>query len=65
MQEVEALRYVNLVIFCLDPCELIHDLIAPFVEAFVPDVHLRIQYPEETKALLREDFDWNIHDLRI
>ena len=45
MQKVEAVRNVYLAILLLDPGQLVYDLVAPFVHAFVTDVHLRIQYP--------------------
>ena len=42
MQEVEAMRDVYFIVFGLYPCELIYDLIAPFVHTFVAYVHLGI-----------------------
>jgi len=63
MQEVETLGNMDLIILCLNPRELIHNFISPLVKTFVADVHLRIQYPQEAKALAREHADWNVHDL--
>ena len=65
MQKVEARRDVNLFILSFDPGELVHDLVAPLVEAFVPDVHLRVEDPKEAETLLREYFYGDVHNLRI
>ena len=49
----------------LDPCKLVHDLIAPLVHALVAYVHLRVQDPQETEAFLWQSLHWYVHYLRI
>lgn len=56
---------MNLFILSLDPGELVHYFVAPLVEAFVTDVHLRVEDPKEAEALLREYLHGDVHDLRI
>ena len=53
MQEVEPMRNVDLAILRLNPGQLVNDFIAPLVHTLVPDVHLRIQYPQEAKSFVR------------
>ena len=65
MQKVEARRDVNLFILSFNPGELVDDLVAPLVEAFVPDIHLRVEDPKEAEALLGEYLNGDVHDLRI
>ena len=65
MQKVEAWRDVNLFILSFNPGKLVHDLVAPLVEAFVPDIHLRVEDPKEAEALLREYLYGDVHNLRI
>ena len=65
MQEVEAVRNVNLVVLGLDPGELIHHLVAPLVHALVADVHLAIQDPEKAEAFDCKVLDRYIDDLLV
>ena len=53
MKEVEAVRDMNLFIIGLDPSNLVDYFVAPLVHTFVAYVHLRVQDPQKTEALLR------------
>ena len=65
MQEVETVRDVNLFILGLDPCQLVDHLVPPLVHALVPDVHLRVEDPEEAEPFVRELFDGDVDDLLV
>jgi hypothetical protein len=51
MQKVKSMGSMYLRILSLHPGKLINHFIPPLVHAFISDVHLRIEDPEETKAL--------------
>ena len=56
---------MDLFVLGLDPCQLVHDLIAPLVHALVANVHLRVEDPQEAEAFFGEHFDWNVHNFRV
>ena len=53
------------VVFCFDPCQLVDNLISPFIHALVSNMHLRIEYPKETEALRSQILNRNIDDLLV
>lgn len=65
VQEVEAMADVNFVILGLDPSQLVDDFVAPLVHAFVADVHLRIEDPQEAEALGGQVLDGDVDDLLV
>jgi hypothetical protein len=56
---------MNLAVLGFNPCELIDDLVAPFIHAFISNMHLRVKDPEEAETLGGEGFNWDIDDLLI
>lgn len=52
MEEIEALGDVNFGVLCFNPSDLIDNFVTPFVHAFVANVHLGVEDPEEAKAFL-------------
>ena len=65
MQEVKAVRNVYLAILLFNPGQLVNDFVAPLIHALVPDVHLRVQHPQEAKAFVWKHLNWNVYDLLI
>lgn len=65
MQEVEAVRDVNLLVLGLDPCQLVHHLVPPLVHALVANVHLRVEDPQEAEAFVGELLDGDVDDLLV
>lgn len=51
VQKVKAMADMDLVVFGFDPSQLIDNFVTPFVHAFVANIHLRIEYPQEAEAL--------------
>ena len=42
MKEVKSVTDMDLIILCLDPGQLVYNLISPFVHAFITNMHLGI-----------------------
>ena len=61
MQKIEAVRYMDLAVFDFYPSELINDLVAPLIHAIISNVHLGVEYPQETKAFGREILYGYVH----
>jgi hypothetical protein len=40
---------MNLLVFSFDPSELVNYFVSPFIHALIPNMHLRIQNPEEAE----------------
>lgn len=56
---------VDFVVLGLDPCKLINHLVAPLVHALIADMHLGIQYPQETEAFGCQVLDRNVYDFLV
>ena len=56
---------MNLAVLGFNPCELINDFVAPFVHAFIPNMHLRVKDPEEAETLCGKSFHRDIDDFLI
>ena len=49
----------------LDPSELVYNFVAPLVHAVVSYVHLRVQDPQEAKALHSKSLHGDINDFLV
>lgn len=56
---------MNLLILSLNPRELIDNLIAPLIHALIPNMHLRVQNPQEAESLPRQQLNRDVHDLSV
>lgn len=59
------MRDVYLFVLSLDPRQLIYYFIPPFVHAFISNIHLRVEDPQEAKSFFGEGLHLDIHDLGI
>ena len=56
---------MHFIIFGFDPCQLINNIITPFVHAIVANIHLGVQNPEKAESFGRKIFYLNIYNLLV
>ena len=61
MQKVEPMGNMDLLVFGLNPSQLVNHLVAPLVHALVANVHLGIQNPKEAETFPGEHLHRDVH----
>ena len=59
------MRDVYLSVLGLDPYDLVHDIVAPPIQALVSDSQLRVKHPEKAEPSLREHLYRQVKDLIV
>lgn len=65
MEEIIAQRHKNLLILELNPGNLIHNLVSPFIKTLIANLDIAIKDPEEAKAPFLQLLHLQVHDLPV